>query len=313
MSRYLPLAVVAAFVFGGGSLVTGDPWADDVIDYSPGNEVGTAYLWESNANPEAALGAPEYIAEGGSGLFVSLGAYGSVELGFSDNVIVDGSGNDLAVVEVGSMEPAAVYVSSDDGATYTDIDATGSISGTNTVGDDIYIYTVTFYDLATVGLASANAVRIVDLWGWLSPDYGSSGFDLDAVEALNSADPPIPDDEDPPVVTAEADRTVIWPPNHKTVTVTVSTITITDESEIVDVYVRVEDEYGELTGDCETTLNGGIYTALVDLIAWRDGGDKDGRTYTLTVWAEDEHGNLGSSESMTVLVPHDQGKKKGKK
>ena len=122
-----------------------------------------------------------------------------------------------------------------------------------------------------------------------------------------------PVDEAPPVITAEVDQTTIWPPNHKTVTVNVSG-TIDDDSDISDACVLVEDEYGELDGATDITpAADGSYTVPVDLIAWRDGGDKDGRIYTLTVWAMDIHGNLGSSESVVVLVPHDQRRKGGKK
>ena len=52
--------------------------------------------------------------------------------------------------------------------------------------------------------------------------------------------------------------------------------------------------------------SGGSYSFTVSLQASRNGNDKDGRHYTITVSAKDLAGNLGSAATI-VTVPHDQG------
>ena len=148
------------------------------------------------------------------------------------------------------------------------------------------------------------------IWRWVLPSTIRSYSTVGAtyyVDAINMRRTDL--DGDPPVITATADRTELWPPNHKAVTVNVAG-TIEDASDIFDAWLQVEDEYGELDATIGMTLaDDGSYTVPVDLIAWRNGRDRDGRTYTLTVWAMDVHTNLGASEPVTVLVPHDRGKK----
>lgn len=51
--------------------------------------------------------------------------------------------------------------------------------------------------------------------------------------------------------------------------------------------------------------------SIISLIAERNGEDKDGRVYTITVTVYDA-GELSDSGSVDVIVPHDQGKKKAK-
>ena len=46
------------------------------------------------------------------------------------------------------------------------------------------------------------------------------------------------------------------------------------------------------------------------LRAERTGKDKGGRIYTITIQATDEAGNQSAAATVTVTVPHDQGKKK---
>jgi hypothetical protein len=69
----------------------------------------------------------------------------------------------------------------------------------------------------------------------------------------------------------------------------------------------VSDEYGTVQPAGPLTINpDGTYLFTVSLEASRKGSDKDGRQYTISVFAKDNAGNLGSS-SIIVTVPHDQG------
>ena len=67
----------------------------------------------------------------------------------------------------------------------------------------------------------------------------------------------------------------------------------------------VVDEYGSVNPNGPITLGpGGTYTFTVSLQASRNGSDKDGRQYEITVSAKDLAGNRGSGA--TITVPHDQ-------
>ncbi|MFC2083578.1 hypothetical protein ACFLS9_00830 [Bacteroidota bacterium] len=106
-----------------------------------------------------------------------------------------------------------------------------------------------------------------------------------------------------PSVTLEASHTEIWPPNNKEVGVTFSGFLVNDcgnaEYELVD-------EYGEYT--YSGTIEPGDYEVTLNLVASREGKDKDGRNYTFTVTTSNDNGS--ATESVNVVVPHDKGKKK---
>jgi hypothetical protein len=112
---------------------------------------------------------------------VCLGDGGSIELKFTDNVVIDGAGADLRVVEAGPVAEAyEVFVSSDSGATWIS-------AGTGTGTTDFDISGVS--GLATLaGKKYADAVRIVDA-GTSTVAAPDKGTDIDNVKALNSSAP----------------------------------------------------------------------------------------------------------------------------
>ena len=120
------------------------------------------------------------------------------------------------------------------------------------------------------------------------------------------ADGPI--DTTPPVVTVSANPTMLWPPNGAMVPVTISGA-ITDCGSGVNAKTAayaVRDEYGQVQPSGPMILGmGGSYSTIVSLQASREGSDKDGRQYIITVSAKDIADNLGSA-STVVTVPHDQ-------
>lgn len=85
--------------------LTGDPYADAVVSFAPGAGAGFGA-------PADALGGPR-----GAGPFtgsldvVSLGQGGTIELSFTDNVVVDGEGVDLTVFENALLEVSASLLS----------------------------------------------------------------------------------------------------------------------------------------------------------------------------------------------------------
>ena len=122
--------------------------------------------------------------------------------------------------------------------------------------------------------------------------------------------PMAPPDTTPPTITlSPAAPAVLWPPNHKATDVLV-TGSITDgESGVQTATLAVTDEYGEVSQSLDLTGSlgpDGSFSATVSLIAWRNGNDRDGRTYTITVSATDQAGNASPDATTTVCCPHDQ-------
>jgi hypothetical protein len=112
-----------------------------------------------------------------------------------------------------------------------------------------------------------------------------------------------------PTVTAAALPTSLWPPDGRTVPVTVSG-TVADATSGVDptsARFSVVDEYGQVQPTGAVSIgSGGHYTAAVSLPASRNGNDNDGRTYTIVVRVLDNAGNLATASAL-VRVPHDEG------
>lgn len=117
-----------------------------------------------------------------------------------------------------------------------------------------------------------------------------------------------------PGVTITANPAQVWPPNGKPVVVTVSG-TITDTGTGVNsnsVSYNVADEYASVQPAGQFTLNpDGTFSFTVTLTARRNGFDRDGRVYTITVLAADGAGVVGGGAA-TVTVLHDRRGSNGK-
>ena len=149
-------------------------FADTVLSYDPG-ALGTGTGDEPEAdymNARAALGPPDASGETG---FVSLGRGGSMVLGFTDNILIDGPGPDLAVTEIApGAEAVHVWVSSD-GQVFQ---RAGRITREEP-----------FVDIAPVSRPDAGFtfVKLRDDM-WQEQDSGPApGADIDAVGALHTA------------------------------------------------------------------------------------------------------------------------------
>jgi alpha-tubulin suppressor-like RCC1 family protein len=116
------------------------------------------------------------------------------------------------------------------------------------------------------------------------------------------------DDVTAPAVTLSASRTRLTPPNGKMVPVTFSG-KMTDVDTALDALTAVfivTDEYGAVQPSGAVLLDrNGNYSFTLQLEAWRNEEDKDGRRYTVSVSARDRVGNLGNSQ-IVVIAPHDQ-------
>lgn len=170
-----------------------------------------------------------------------------------------------------------------------------------------------------IGIDSNNKVVNLFVWNWISnfngtsqgivatsnylpvdPGSGTGGITITSINGVP---------EVPPNVSCAATPNTLWPPNGKSVVVTISGRVTAGTSALLrgGTTYAVTDEYGQVQPSGGIILgDGGNYSFGVSLIAARNGGDKNGRTYTIVVHAYDNVGNVGSC-SVVVTVPHDQG------
>ena len=123
-----------------------------------------------------------HVTDGDPSTYISLPTGSFIVLGFSNDVIFDGEGDDIFISELGgAAERATVSVSSDSGSTFTLL---GEANGGTT----------TAFDLGSIGFAdTVNAIRLEGL-----DDGGTSpGFDLAFAQGLDGSVAPAPDPVDP--------------------------------------------------------------------------------------------------------------------
>ncbi len=184
------------------------PYAEHVVSFEPGEGAG----FGQGSLPKIVLGPPVGKGnEAGSLDVLSLGKGGSITLGFEHHAIADLEGPDLVVFEnpfwpggdssAVYAEPGEVSVS-EDGETWLTFacdhegDGVGNFAGcagvTPTLEYDTSIgapldWGATggdAFDLADLGIESANFVRIRDVSR--AGDAPTAGFDLDAVGILSA-------------------------------------------------------------------------------------------------------------------------------
>jgi hypothetical protein len=114
-------------------------------------------------------------------------------------------------------------------------------------------------------------------------------------------------DTTPPILTATASPSVLWPPNSKMVEVTVSGTIVDSESGVSTTgsVFTVLDDHGEVqpSGAIDVGADGSYAFTLL-LEASRAGRDRNGRHYTIMVTGSDLAGNSASTQAV-VTVPHD--------
>jgi uncharacterized repeat protein (TIGR01451 family) len=115
----------------------------------------------------------------------------------------------------------------------------------------------------------------------------------------------------PPVITgASVDKPVLWPPNHKLENVTVN-YQVTDNCPLPPNSCTLSVTSNEPIngkGDGNTSPDWIILDAHHVQLRAERAGNGNGRIYTITITCIDSGGN-SSSQSVSVNVPHDQGKK----
>lgn len=157
------------FVFPDGDI----SWADALGSFAVGDPAPAR-----SRDPNAALGKPDYQGTDDAqdeATYVSLGHGGELILEFTDNVLVDGEGPDLAIFEIGpEVEPMLVAIS-EDGQDWT-IDV-GRVEG-STCSLDIAPFVEAGQRFRFVKLTDAGAGK--------SNDSEWPGADVDAVGAIHT-------------------------------------------------------------------------------------------------------------------------------
>jgi hypothetical protein len=165
------------------------PYADAVVNANQGVRKDGSLILVDRRNPATALGAPQTTGTPSDPVvtpnsFFSLGfnvgttTTRSLTLQFTDNVILNGPGNDVRVYEVtGGVYPDehVKVEASQNGSTWTTIAA-------DTIRD-------ASVDLGSLGWASFIRVTDINVVGPFPND--ADGYDVDAIQALNCGQFPL--------------------------------------------------------------------------------------------------------------------------
>ena len=186
-----------------------------------------------------------------------------------------------------------------DGSASTDpaaLPLTYTWSGGFTEGNGI---TTGVKPVVTLGAGVHNILLVVD--------NGQGGLATDVVQITVTA----PADTIPPVISSvTADPAMLWPPNHKyhSVTVSVSASDNMDPAPVCKIISVTSNEPSDAfhIGTPDFVITGPL---TVDLRAERL-GHGSGRIYTITVQCTDSSNN-SSTSTVTVTVPHDKGHRNG--
>jgi hypothetical protein len=193
-----------------------------------------------------------------------------------------------------------------------------------TAGDDVYSATVLASNYDGVAGEPGGASRIPNGTDTDSAaDWTRNDFDGDGLTGMTGT-PALLEarntpgtknltaiDTEPPVITIDPSRSVLWPPNHRLLEVCIA-VTASDEREPAPTWVLTsvtssEDDDGKGDGHTKYDIRDaatGTDDVCFLLRSERSGGG-DGREYTIVYTATDGAGNT-STGTAVVTVPHDQ-------
>lgn len=121
-------------------------------------------------------------------------------------------------------------------------------------------------------------------------------------------------DSTAPTLSPEPDKSILWPPNHQMVNITIVTHASDNNGPPTLSAAVTSNEPQNGLGDGDTTpdwttpvINQATGVITLQLRAERSGSG-DGRVYTIAITATDASGN-SSTADVKIVVPHDKGKK----
>jgi serine protease len=248
--------------------------------------------------------------------------------------IVEIIASDLAITKTGSPDPATVgdnltytvTVTNNGPNTATSVTVTDNLpaettfvscssTGGGVCGGSDNNRTVTFASLATGESETITFVANVNC-------SVADGTVINNTATVNSSTPdPDPNNNSatatttasnpPPAITgATADPSVLWPPNHRMVDVTVD-YNVTDNCPLPPNSCTLSVTSNEPVngqGDGDTSPDWIVLDDHHVLLRAERAGNGNGRVYTITITCTDSGGN-SSSEQVEVRVPHDRGRR----
>jgi len=116
-----------------------------------------------------------------------------------------------------------------------------------------------------------------------------------------------------PTLAPEPSQTILWPPNHKMVAVTIAANAADNSGDLTLDATVVSSEPQEFDGDGNflpdyEVVSVDQVTGVISLnLRAERAGKGDGRSYDVTITATDGEGN-SSSATVTILAPHDRKK-----
>lgn len=133
--------------------------------------------------------------------------------------------------------------------------------------------------------------------------------DADGSFAVAQTSVTINPDTTPPRVVGVEEDVCLWPPDHRRVLFEPSELGLTvidecDPSPQIQLLSGSSSQPDNGLGDGDTTGDIAVGTDAVCVRAERQGGDRGGRTYTITARARDAAGNVSAAVGAAVRVPH---------
>lgn len=211
------------------------------------------------------------------------------------NSAPDVTGPEDQTVECGVLATYSATVSDFDGDA---VEAVWSVNGLPVETDNIPATGVPSEVVVTYKGKLPDGVNLLSL----------TATDSDGNQTIFDSIITVEDTIAPEIVSASASPKVLWPPNHKMVTVNL-------EAEVKDacgdtswkVLSVKSSQPNNGKGDGNTDTDFKILdNHTVSLRAERSGNDKEGRVYTITLQATDDAGNTSERKTVMVTVPHDK-------
>jgi hypothetical protein len=125
--------------------------------------------------------------------------------------------------------------------------------------------------------------------------YGGSATDMVVIHVQNINDPPLASAAQPTIA-------VLWPPNHRLVTVGITGVSDPDNNATVTITGVTQDEPTNGLGDGDTAIDAIINADGTVLLRAERSGTGDGRVYRIRFTASDLEGS--ASGEVIVSVPH---------
>ncbi|WP_269320935.1 OmpL47-type beta-barrel domain-containing protein [Bacillus sp. UNC438CL73TsuS30] len=302
---------------GGGGGGQSSPGGAGGMDYG-GNTLSG--LYQGRANPSDGGGGgggyyggsfgyfpgnPTVVYYGDLGGFGGTSYTGGVENGETKNGVRTGNGEvDITILKQDVDPPVTTATLTSDSPVTNDWYSSPVIL-TLSAKDEGADVAKTEYKINDGDWIAYNAPVTFNEDGKYSVEYRS-------IDTLGNTEQPktetIQIDQTAPTISVSLDKTELWAPNHKLVTVNANVEADDSLSGVAKTeLVSITSSDSNTAADDIQNANFGTFDKSFDLRAERSGKAKEGKVYTITYQVTDVAGHV-SKQSASVTVPHDQGK-----